>query len=111
MKVLYFRDFMKIYNLKDDTTNESQLQKNYNYLIYPRGSKKYSDKGFVNIDNGTQGGTHWNCFKVKDNKSYYFDTFGGAPVLFLLKQLLKPIICHNYKLQDISFQLCGSYCL
>ena len=40
------------------------------WSIYPRDCKIYSDKGFVNIDNGSQGGTHWTCFIVKDNKSY-----------------------------------------
>ena len=36
MKVLYFKDFMKKYNLKNDTMNESQLQRVHNYPIYPR---------------------------------------------------------------------------
>ena len=91
--------------------NEFELQKVYNYPIYPRDSKIYSDRGFVNIDNGAQGGTHWTCFIVKDNKSFYFDSFGGHPDKFLLKQLPKPIIYHNYKIQDINSKLCGSYCL
>ena len=111
MKTLNFKDFMKKYNLKNDTMNESQLQKVYDYPIYPRDSKIYSDKGFVNIDNGSMGGSHWTCFIVKDNKSYYFDSFGGQPDKFLLKQLPKPIICHNYKIQDINSFLYGSFCL
>ena len=111
MKVLNFRDFMKKYNLKNDTMNESELQRVNNYTIYPRDSKLYSDKGFVNIDNGSQGGTHWTCFIVKDNKSFYFDSFGGQPDRFLLNNLLKPLIYHNYKIQDINSKLCGSYCL
>ena len=111
MKILNFKDFMKKHKLKNDTMNESQLQKIYNYPIYPRDSKIYSDKGFVNIDNGSQRGTHWTCFIVKDNKSYYFDSFGVQPDRFLLNQLAKPIIYHNYKIQDIDSQLCGSYCL
>ena len=39
MKTLNFtikEDFMKKYNWKKDTMNESQLQKIYNYPIYPR---------------------------------------------------------------------------
>ena len=111
VKVLNFKDFLKKYNLKNDTMNESQLQRIYNYPMYPRDSKIHSDKGFVNIDNGYQGGTHWVCFIVKDKKSYYFDSFGGAPDKFLLNQLPKPITHHNYKIQDISSKLCGSYCL
>ena len=111
MKILSFKDFMKKNKLKNNTMNESQLQRIYNYPIYPRDSKIYPDKGFVKIDNGSQGGTHWTCFIVKDNISYYFDSFGGAPDKFLLNQLTKPIINHNYKIQDINSQLCGSYCL
>ena len=70
MKVLNFKDFMKMYKLKNDTMDESELQKVYNYPIYPRDSKKYSDRGYINIDNGSRGGTHWCAFYVKDNKSY-----------------------------------------
>ena len=111
MKVLNFKDFMKKYKLKNDTMNESQLQRIYNYPIYPRDSKIISDKGFVNIDDGSMGGSHWTCFYINDNKSYYFDSYGGSPDKFLLKQLPKPIIYHNYKIQDINSYLCGSYCL
>ena len=69
MKILTFKDFMKKYNLKNDTLNESELQKVYNYKIYPKDSKIYSDKGFLYIDNGSMSGSHWTCFIVKDNKS------------------------------------------
>ena len=102
MKILTFKDFMKKYKLKNDTMNERELQTIYNYPIYPRDTKLYSDKRFVNIDNGSMGGSHWTCFIVKDNKSYYFDSFGGQPDKFLLNQLPKPIIYHNYKLKDIN---------
>ena len=108
MKILNFEDFMKKYKLKNDTMNQSQLQKVYNYPIYPRDSIIYSDRGFVNIDDGRLKGTHWTCFIVKDNKSYYFDSFGGQPDKFLLNQLPKPIIYQNYKIQDIDSKLCGS---
>ena len=110
MKILIFRDFMKKGNSKYKIMTESDLQKNYIYSIYPRDSKVYSDNGFVIIDNGSQGGTHWTCFIVKDNKSYYFDLFGGQPDKFLLNQIPKPKTYHNYKDQHINSKLCGSYC-
>ena len=109
--IKFQKEFMRKYILKNDTMNESELQRIYNYPIYPRDSKIYSDRGFVNIDDGRLNGTHWTCFIVKDNKSYYFDSFGGAPDKFLLNQLTKRIIYHNYKIQDINSKLCGSYCL
>ena len=102
---------MKRYKLKNDTMNEPQLQRVYNYSIYPRDSIKYSHKGFANIDNGSMGRSHWTCFIVKDNKSYYFVSFGGQPDKFLLNQLPEPITYHNYKTQDKNSKLCGSYCL
>ena len=111
MKVLTFKDFMKKYNIKNDTMNESELQRVFKYPINPRDSKINSDKGFVNIDNGSLGGTHWTCFIVKDKESYYFDSFGGQPDKFLLNQLPKQIIYHNYKIQDINSKICGSFCL
>ena len=52
-------------------------------------------------------GTHWTCFLVKDNQSFYFDIFGETPDKFLLKQLTKPILYHNCKIQDKNSQLCG----
>ena len=67
----------------------------HSYNIYPRDSKTYSDKLFVNIHNGSQGRSRWNCFYIKDNKPYYFDSFGGQPDKFLLNQLPKPIKYHN----------------
>ena len=111
MKSLTLKDFMKKCNLKNDTMNESQLQKIYNYPIYPRDSKKYSDKGFVNTDNGNMGGSHWAAFYVGNNNSYYFDSFGGAPDKFPLNELPKRITYHSYKIQYINSKLCGSYCL
>ena len=67
MGILNFRDFMKKYKLKNDTRNESELQRFFNYPLYPKDSKIYSINWFVNIDNASMGGSHWTCFIVKDN--------------------------------------------
>ena len=75
---------MKNCNLEDGTMNESYLQKIFSYPILPRDWKIYSDKIFVNLDYGSQGGTNWTCFYIKDNRSYYFDLFAGQPDKFLL---------------------------
>ena len=102
---------MKKYNLKNDTMTESDLPRVYIYNVYPGHSWIITDKRFVNIDNGSQGGSHWTGFYKKDNKSYYFDSLGGQPDKFLLNQLPKPIINHKNILQDIFSDLSGSYCL
>ena len=66
MTILNFKAFMNKYNLKKDTMNESQLQKFFFYPIYLENSKIYSDRGFVNIDDGRLGGTHWCVFALKN---------------------------------------------
>ena len=60
---------MKNCSLKNDSMNESELQKIYNFNIYPRGPKVITDKGFVNTDNGGMGGPHWTLFIVRDKRS------------------------------------------
>ena len=65
----------------------------------------------VNIDNGEQGGTDWNCFLVNKDGSFYFDSFGGNPDKFLRQQLPRPMIVNKYKIQNFDNMLCGSYCL
>ena len=96
MKKLNFEDYMEKFDLKN-TMVAREIQRIYNYCIYPRESKLYSDRGFVNIDIGSQGGTHWTCFIIKNNKSFYFDSYGGAPDKFLSNQLPKPKIYCNLK--------------
>ena len=43
MKILIFKDVMKTYKLKNNTMNESELQRYYSNPIYPRDSKINSD--------------------------------------------------------------------
>ena len=89
----------------------NQNYREFIIILYLRDSKLYSDRGDVIIDNLSQSGTHWRCFIVKDNKSYYFDSSGGQPDKFLLNQLPQPLLYHNFKIQDINSKLCGSLCL
>ena len=81
--------------LKDDTMNESDLKKVYNYPIYPRDSIITTDKGFLSLDDRSMGGTLWTCFYMKD-KSVYFDSSGGQSNKVLRDQLPKPISYHKY---------------
>ena len=102
---------MKKYMLKYDTMNESDLQKVYNYRIHPRKTMKTTDIGFVSIDNGHMICTHWFGFYVRDNNSFYFDSFGRQPGEVLLQQIIKPITFHNFKIQDVNSSLWGTCCL
>ena len=56
------------------------------------------------------GGTHRACFQMKRIKSLYFDSFGGNPNNFIVSQLPKPLLYHNYIIRDKTFRLCGTNC-
>ena len=87
MKTSKCKNFMEKYNLRNATMNKFELQRVYKYPKYPRDSKIYSDKVFVNIVNSGMGGSHWTCLVKKDKKSHYFDSFEGQPDNFLPNQL------------------------
>ena len=55
MIILNFKEFMKKYNLENDNLNESDLRRVYNYPIYPTDGVIFADRGFNNIDDGSQG--------------------------------------------------------
>ena len=74
--------------LKADTMSEKDLQRLYIYPIQPRDSKIYSDGGFIKIDPGCMGGTHWVALYVKINN------------LFSLTHLVYNLI----KLYSINYQ-------
>ena len=48
---------------------ESDLKKVCSYPIYTRDSKTYTDRGFVDIDNGSMGRTQCVCSYTKDEQS------------------------------------------
>ena len=88
------------------------VQKIFIYPVYPRDSTMIADKRFVNIGNGSMGGSHWTCFIIKDKKSYYFDSYGGEPNKFLLNYLCKPIKYQNkkkFKIQSLKYAANISY--
>ena len=97
-------EFMQKYNLRNQTMTTSDLIKKLSMAnikdvkIYPRDSLIKTTKGICNIDDGSQGGTHWVAFEG----SSYFDSFGGPPDQWLIKQLPKPILYHNYIIQDFE---------
>ena len=55
--------------------SESHLQRVYNYPIYRKGSRVYSDKVFRNIDNGSFDASRWTFPVFKGNESFYLTRF------------------------------------
>ena len=81
---------MKNYISKDDTIKESELRKFCYYSIFSRDSTRTTNQTFVDINNGSLGGTQLTWFYIKDNKSFNFVSFGGFPDKFSLQRIPKP---------------------
>ena len=75
--------------MTNDTLTESDIKRVYIYPINLGVSKKFSDKGFVNITIDSILGTHCVCFDIEADIIYYADSFVGVSDISLLIQLPK----------------------
>ena len=67
----------------------------------------------VNLQNSYESGSHWIALKRVKNSIFVFDSFsiGYLPVdIFKVFKYLK-IITNIYRIQDISSNLCGMFCV
>ena len=67
----------------------------------------------INLQDSNQSGSHWIALKRVNNTIFVFDSFGIGyiPVgIFKVFKNLK-IITNVYKIQDISSNLCGMFCV
>ena len=79
MTILSLRDSLKKFNLKNGIMNEFEIRRIHKY---PLTSHIKSDQGIVNIDDDSMAGSHWTCFIVKDNKSYFLTASEAVPINF-----------------------------
>ena len=66
-----------------------------------------------NIDSINNSGTHWVSVFIKNNKCYYFDTYGFPPTKELMVYLkdIKYRYNQTFKLQKPDEVICGHLCL
>ena len=67
----------------------------------------------INLQNSNQPGSHCIALKRVNNVIYVFDSFGiGYLPIGIFKVFKKfKIITNIYRIQDISSNLCGMYCI
>ena len=100
-----------IYDIKDDTMNESESNTVTTYCFFPRDSKRTTNREIVILGDGSLGMTDWTCFHVKDNRTLYLDSLVEQTDKVFLKQLPKTNTFHNYyKSQCRTSISSGTYC-
>lgn len=92
------------YKLSDiipkDILKEMKIKKNMNIII--------------NFEITGGGGTHWVCLLVRNNKAFYFDSFGAYPideVINFCKTNNLKLGFNNFIIQNIKSTNCGLFCL
>ena len=64
----------------------------------------------INYNNSNQPGSHHVAFISKNNKRYYFDSFGFEPQQEIIKRY-SPLRTSNYQVQAYNTELCGQLSL
>lgn len=76
-----------------------------------------SECGVINLDNNRGSGTHWVCYKKRDNHVYYYDSYGNLrPPLELMRYFKSDggdvNVHYNYERhQSYDSVICGHLCL
>jgi hypothetical protein len=64
----------------------------------------------INLDNHLNGGTHWTCMFINNERNIYFDSFGFvAPNE--VESRIKPYVYNTLDLQQEYSSSCGWWCI
>ncbi|ORP61686.1 hypothetical protein, partial [Vibrio cholerae] len=73
---------------------------------------KVKECGIVNLDSGSQGGTHWTAYRKNKNVVIYFDPFGIQPPKEVIEYFIPSKIYYTTEqIQDLNSTICGILCL
>ena len=68
--------------------------------------------GIFNLNDSSQGGSHWCAWATKGGRYYFFCSFGSSPCKELEDYAGdKSILYHDYKIQDFEDSNCGEFCI
>jgi len=76
----------------------------------PKETKK-KECGILNLDDSGGNGTHWTAWYRRNNRNYYFDSYGIQPPLELKTYLNGTILYNTEKIQPKGEVFCGHLCL
>ena len=67
----------------------------------------------INLQDSNQSGSHWIALKRVNNTIFVFDSFGIGYIPMDIFKIYKnyKIITNIYRIQDISSNLCGMFCI
>ena len=74
---------------------------------------KNNKSTIINLNNSYEPGSHWIALKKVKNAIFLFDSFGVGYIPMTIFKVYKnfKIITNIYRIQDISSNLCGMFCV
>ena len=103
-----------------NTTTNFQLIKYAKLLKIPRFFYKMTDEinelpqknfsAIINYHTSKQSGIHHVAIFNKNNKTFYFDSYGMEPQKEIIK-LYSPLMTSNYQIQNFNTSMCGQLSL
>ena len=96
----------------------SNLLRDYKFFIgcFSKDQVKLIENNksiIINLQNSNQPGSHWIALKRVNNTIFVFDSFGIGYLPIGIFKVFKnfKIITNIYRIQDISSNLCGMFCV
>jgi len=65
----------------------------------------------INIDHSKNEGTHWTSLFIKNDISYYFDSYGFPPTVEVEKYCTGPRFYNSFQIQKNNEVICEHYCI
>ena len=76
----------------------------------PKRTRKV-ECGILNLCDSSGNGTHWTAWIKNGNEKLYFDSYGLAPPIELVKYLKDPVYYNSERIQPDGEVFCGHLCL
>ena len=74
---------------------------------------KNNQSTIINLQDLNQVGSHWTCYLKRNDKIFYFDSYGVAYIPDIIKNQYPKhkFICNIYRSQSMDSSQCGRFCI
>ena len=74
---------------------------------------KNNQSTIINLQDLNQVGSHWTCYRKRNDKIFYFDSYGVAYIPDIIKNQYPKhkFICNIYRIQSLDSNQCGRFCI
>ena len=74
---------------------------------------KNNQSTIINLQNSRFKGSHWVSYCKRNNKIFYFDSYGVAYIPDIIKNQYPKhkFICNIYRIQSMDSNQCGRFCI